>query len=307
MQKTAKTVKEIANYLNVGEELARRKIKEYQIEYNRFVPFEFTNDQKEFIRKKYGKITYVEMSKQLNVNKSFIIAFCNKDKIVDLEKCSKLRSIEGKKRKVKKCNDYYFSIPNLENSYWAGFFAADGNVGSYNRVALQLSVKDIEHLRKFYNSLEADNKFTVYKRKNGIEMCSFSVNSEQIVNDLKNNFNITPRKTFTLEFPEQLSDENKLAFIVGYIDGDGCISKRVGYNLCAISIIGNYKFLSSLKNTLYGLCSEEQKNTSEVRKKDGIFSIVFSKKATVKLLKNKADEMNIPKLSRKWDKIVFYD
>lgn len=42
----------------------------------------------------------------------------------------------NKQEKIRKAaNREYFSVPNDENSYWAGFIATDGNISDINLTA----------------------------------------------------------------------------------------------------------------------------------------------------------------------------
>jgi len=53
-------------------------------------------------------------------------------------------------RKQYEVNRSYFDIPDLENSYWAGFIAADGNIGDpKDRVRIKLVESDANHLATF--------------------------------------------------------------------------------------------------------------------------------------------------------------
>jgi hypothetical protein len=117
----------------------------------------------------------------------------------------------------------FFSQINLKNSYWAGFVAADGSVSwKHNSFGLALAAKDREHLEKFAKmigytgSLQHNRKTASYK----LQLYS----NAQWAYDLENNFNIVPDKSLVLKGPYELHDDEHIkAFLVGYIDGDGCI------------------------------------------------------------------------------------
>jgi len=46
------------------------------------------------------------------------------------------------------CNESYFSVPNIENSYWAGFIAADGYINDRYDSSISLSGKYAENILK---------------------------------------------------------------------------------------------------------------------------------------------------------------
>ena len=127
---------------------------------------------------------------------------------------------------VYSANVDFFREPDISNSYWAGFLAADGCVYTYPRVKLSihLSVKDIAHVEKFCtytdatNSIRLGNKSDVY--------ADFSYPSW--VNDLGKNWNVVPNKTDKLLPPNITDEAMKASYIVGYIDGDGCWDWHTG-------------------------------------------------------------------------------
>jgi hypothetical protein len=54
------------------------------------------------------------------------------------------------------CDDKFFSYDNENSFYWAGFFAADGNVSRKNDIVLGLSSKDVQHVEKFKSLVKTD-------------------------------------------------------------------------------------------------------------------------------------------------------
>jgi hypothetical protein len=267
-------------------------------------PPTWTEEEETILVKNYGKLKYREIEKLLP-NKELwqVIRKCKVLGIVDREKT---RHLQANTIKKTSCFETYFEIPTLENSYWAGFLAADGNIAKdLFKIGLQLSQKDVEHCRKLYETLESDSKFTEYTRKNGIKMCSFAVSSRKMVQDLITNFNITPQKTFTLKFPEHLSKENKLAFLVGYIDGDGSISIRKKWGYRIIQFTGNYGFLEESRKFLVDFFGElGYKNTTLQKGKErGWGTLAIQGKDRVSFLYQEVQKLNLPKLTRKWDKM----
>ena len=137
------------------------------------------------------------------------------------------------------CNENYFAEKSLQACYWAGFIAADGwisekKVTRKNKLGIKLSIKDENHLIQFKDDIQysgviykdlfkaafiAENtKITENK-----ERVSLEITSQKICDDLENIFNVHPRKSLTHEPPVGLIKEQELAFIIGYLDGDGWI------------------------------------------------------------------------------------
>lgn len=123
----------------------------------------------------------------------------------------------------------FFSEPNIVNSYYAGFIAADGCVtisrSGTHSLKIGLKSDDLEFLKVFAKKING-NPPRVYfydrvdKGRNS-ETAQVSFHSKKIVEDLNQNFKICPRKTLVLEPPVHLSHENALAYLAGLIDGDG--------------------------------------------------------------------------------------
>lgn len=143
----------------------------------------------------------------------------------------------------------YFAIPNLENSYWAGFIAADGYIsqqdGRSRQLIIGLEASDGHHLEKIKKSIGA-GKVIEYKSKSSKNgktyfVARYRVSSDKICKDLEENFGVMTRKTFTLERPE-LDGDLAYAFIAGYIDGDG--SYRRDRSRPRLTIVGTRDILS---------------------------------------------------------------
>ncbi len=158
-------------------------------------------------------------------------------------------------------NDYFFTHPNILNSYWAGFIAADGCV--YHRehcqstLTIKLSSKDYDQLEYFINDINYTGNIKVFTCKNDSknlefkskfsEKCLISIRSSKMCEDLQNNYNIIPRKSLILRAPNKLHIDYAIAFIIGYIDGDGCISHN--YDFPSLSMLGTQDVLCWIKNT----------------------------------------------------------
>ena len=209
-------------------------------------------------------------------------------------------------RKKYKCNEDYFAIPTLENSYWAGFIAADGNIndrGKTKYLKITLAIKDKLHLKNFKKVIQFTGPI-----KDGISKCNklnfenstIGITSNKICNDLANIFNIHPRKSLNLEFPSNLTFEQSLAFIKGYIDGDGtiCFNKN---NHIRLSILGTESFLNSVCKIF-----EEIKVKCNVNIHKNIFCIQLSGRKA-KIILDKLNAIVDIKLERKWKLVENYN
>ena len=247
------------------------------------------------LKSNYGLILAKDIALLLNKNIGSIIYKAN---AIGLKSN---RSLLHKKYTI---NDDYFKIPNLQNSYWAGFLAADGCIddGVRPRIRLKLSNKDKTHLETFQSHCNYDGPLYHFTQSNK-EYCSFETRNKEWVKDLKDNFKITSRKTFTLS-PPNLSQENSLAFICGYIDGDGCISidrktQRSNSKL-RLSLIGTKEILVWIKLIFDKIC-DKFNNANVAERNNMSFYVIAGYKA--KFILNHLNKMEIPYLYRKWNKL----
>jgi hypothetical protein len=199
-------------------------------------------------------------------------------------------------------NHNYFSVPNLENSYWAGFIAADGNINDKQGVLrVQLSNADSEHLLKLKKSLGYTGPlrpFSYIGFGKEAHASLLQVSSSKIVTDLRENFEIIPKKTFTLE-PPKLKNNLLDAYIIGYIDGDGSIMHRV--EALTISVTGNYQMLLKIKDRFDEICRPTNTRVANVHKNKSVFYYAISGKRASFIYKHFAG-IDVPKLDRKWFK-----
>lgn len=124
-----------------------------------------------------------------------------------------------------------------ESYYWIGFILADGHIPEDgHKIAISLAEKDKWTVEKFAEYVEATSRIrsTIVKRgysaqaKNGhtirydIHACD-----KETVNLIKKKFDIHNRKTYNppdidwMNIPKELF----MALLIGYIDGDGCITQ----------------------------------------------------------------------------------
>lgn len=267
------------------------------------------------------------MSKKINIDSKllynyYIVERKNLDEIAQIFNCSsktirknldiykiKARSSSEAKQIYFK-NENYFLKSNKINSYWGGFISADGcisdtskKINSQKSLVISLQSKDKNHLYLFKKDINftgpIKDKIIKDKRNNKIyNACSIELISNQIVNNLFDNYNITPRKSLTLKPPNLTNRKEILSFIIGYIDGDGSIV--IHQNKLELQITGTKELLNWINNNLSNFGHTYQitdKNTYSLRfwGNEG-FEIL-------NMLKNHAIKYNLPILKRKWDKV----
>jgi len=153
------------------------------------------------------------------------------------------------------CDHSFFnSIDSEAKAYWLGFIAADGNIDSRNMLVVTLATQDVAHLQRLAQSLNSNHPVKIYSY--GVKRPSFArllISSPQIVAAL-GHYGITPKKTFTLRFPD-LPDELLRHFIRGYFDGDGCftLGKKSRSNVM-FGMTSNESFLKECQKFLMSHC-----------------------------------------------------
>ena len=162
-------------------------------------------------------------------------------------KLSNKKSIDNRKYDI---NDIFFNIPNVINSYWAGFLAADGCINYHsNRIEVDLQHNDKPHLQKLQKALDYTGHIHSRIINNKL-YTRLSFSSKIIKKDLLKNFNITSQKSLILH-PPYLKNENHIrAFIRGYFDGDGCLTFDKASQHYVIGFCGTKKFLTWIKINL---------------------------------------------------------
>jgi hypothetical protein len=190
-------------------------------------------------------------------------------------------------------NHQFFETPNELNSYWAGFIAADGCITN-GRMQISINKTDEMHLRKFVDAVEGVINIT-YGKDNTVRV---SVASTQWVEDLQRVFNIGPRKSLTLEPPANLNKRNRLAFITGYIDGDGCWrhgaqSKSGNWKYLILEVVGTDSFLNWMNDNLVANAS--------IRKVD-TYHVLSASCMRAFEIHNQLWNPGLPLLDRKWGK-----
>lgn len=151
-------------------------------------------------------------------------------------------------------HDFFDVVDNEEKAYWLGFIAADGNIDSRNMLVVTLATQDIEHLQKLAKALNSTHPVQRYdygtKRPPFVRLL---ISSPQIVSAL-GRYGVTPKKTFTLRFPD-LPEHLLRHFVRGYFDGDGGfnIGKAVPSNIVC-SVTSNEPFLEECQKFLMLHC-----------------------------------------------------
>lgn len=157
-------------------------------------------------------------------------------------------------------NEHAFDhLDNEHALYWAGFLYADSFI-SRNQLQIGLSIKDIDHLRKFADFMQGNLEV-----KSDHRMCSLSLFSQHTTEALSSLGIVSRRGQFNKDkIPTGLEHH----FIRGYVDGDGCISNRE-----KVIILGQADILTWIKECLVKYAQASDKVMPYQRK--GILEIAW--------------------------------
>lgn len=150
--------------------------------------------------------------------------------------------------------DFFAQLNTEEKAYWFGFIYADGCIRykpeeNSGQLTIEISKNDVNMLKKFKDSIESNINIKYRQRKlksgNISDTCSITISSVKMCKDLIK-FGCVPNKTYNGQIKKELFSKNvsfKIAFLRGYLDGDGYISKDK--NVYSLSyVIHNYKVMN---------------------------------------------------------------
>ncbi len=185
---------------------------------------------------------------------------------------------------------------SFESYYWIGFLLADASFFK-NSISLNLAEKDINHVREYA-------KFIKYKKE--INKSKIFSSDTSIVPVIRNKFDIQERKTYNPPDISIFKNMNKdliFSLIIGFIDGDGCISKR-----SSLQVAVHQSWIKVMEYFYYFLhdylgYSVLNKNSKNIYLKENISGFAFSRKDLLRDIKKKSIEFKLPFLKRKWNRI----
>jgi hypothetical protein len=207
----------------------------------------------------------------------------------------------------KKVNHTYFNnIDTYQKAWLLGFLAADGSVASdRNRIKIGLSSIDREILEKIQKELDSEREIIDYETNQGFKISELSWSSENHKNQLAK-YDIVPNKTYKgMNLPNFENDNLKLAYILGYYDGDGCF-KNDG-TTCRFEICSyDKKILEDFANIInqkINSCKEVYKDLN----RENYYTLTYSTKDVIQILDSMYKLMNDTNsfyLQRKYDKYM---
>ena len=183
---------------------------------------------------------------------------------------------------------------------------ADGHFTNSGSLIVELAQKDLYHLECLAAFLSSSS---LKKRKNS---CRLSIRNKRIILFVCKKFEIVNNKTYnppSLSVFEKMTDNQFVSFFAGFIDGDGCIftpSRHTTPNLTVKNHISWIDQLSYFKNRTYKILNLKpikSKNLDGRKNNAGYAVINISDAEVLSKLKGIINQLNLPIMSRNWDKV----
>ena len=239
------TCKELANIFNVSESNLRYYARKFNLKFNTQRRWSLEEKQS-LVNDLNSGMTIEQLTIKYNTTKKSLYSFFHKNNIAI-----------GQYRKHCFDENYFEVIDTEHKAYWLGFIMADGGVcktcnevSGPNRLYINISAKDKEHLQKFCEDIKLDKQnikeYTPIGTYSNNPMVKVCVNSIKLCNDLKT-YGIIPNKTGKELIPSIIPNNLIRHFIRGFFDGDGCFTKNKD-KIQSIMFCGPYDFLNQLQN-----------------------------------------------------------
>jgi len=231
---------EMIKYLNKSKSAIKHKANRYGLTREE----NWSDSEKELLKQKYATTTFKDLENIFNKSRRTI---SKKAKSLGLKKYR----IYHIRRIYHIDHDYFSTIDSEGKAYYLGLIATDGCVrDNINVLEFSNKIEDKDIFEKFLKELKSDYKLREYKNN-----VNFSITSKPIIDDLMK-LGITPRKTFTVKYPDIPENLNR-HFIRGVFDGDGSIAIGGTKNTAKF----RFKIVSASKDFIDGLYEEIKKVT----------------------------------------------
>ncbi|SFM66741.1 hypothetical protein SAMN05216256_11712 [Halopseudomonas pachastrellae] len=214
--------RDIATRLNRSWSSVRGQAHQMQLRHANYLIDAYTDAEDQYLRAHATAMTRAEIAAHLGRSEGSVtqrgqrlgISFVNSRKNACYDK-----------------NHSFFQTPNADNSYLAGLLAADGCIRlesggkKINQVSISLKYEDRYLLEWVRMATGYTGPIRIYKSGSGHLQAELRISGvPQWIQDLERNWNVTPNKTTTLKPPgANLNNAETLAFLVGFIEGDGHI------------------------------------------------------------------------------------
>ncbi len=231
--------------------------------YRRNVPCFFSEESQHKIIELYNNgFSTREIAPLVGAKNSAVLRFLHKKGIYLRTKSESIRQYELDE-------NYFEEINTPEKAYFLGFIYAEGHSekNGKNTLTIGLQYKDKYILDFYKNELKSTRPLEFRKKKKEIwqDISVLRVGSLKLTNDLEKLGIPRGEKHHILEFPDEniLKKDLIKYFILGYLDGDGCISKDLSVQISFAS--NSVNFLKVMAYKILEIC--KIKSRLDIKKK----------------------------------------
>lgn len=194
------------------------------------------------------------------------------------------------------------------SSYWLGFCLADGHFNNKGHLIVTINEKDTNHLLNFSNYVGSTIMvLPAQKSTYGIfNMVRTQVSNKPVIRQLTERLSIKSNKTYYPPDLTSLSDEELVPLFIGFIDGDGCLSKHKIGGVVELKISIHSSWIPTLDYIVFRLNTLLGKEAfhSYLNPPKSRAIITCAQWPVLQYLKHKAIENNLPIMCRKWDLVT---
>lgn len=192
-----------------------------------------------------------------------------------------------------------------EALYWIGFILADGCIHhKKNCIDITISEEDKQHLENIFNIVNGTKINTYDQQNNWKKCCRICLCNKKLYFDFIEKYGMLSNKT--INPPDikswNLSDDLLFSLIVGFFDGDGHVDGTRTYTAGRIKCHGSwFNNLNYFHKFWYQHSNVDTRGKVKFNGKGYSVFDLTSKSMFVAL--QKARELKLPLMKRKWDKI----
>lgn len=204
----------------------------------------------------------------------------------------------------KSVNNTYFDTVNINQAWLMGFIAADGTISKdKNLIKIGLSSQDREILEKIKAELKIAREIHDSCTNNGYAVSELAWSSKNH-KDFLAKYGIVNNKTYhAMQVPNFTDKKLILAFILGYMDGDGSISINENKYLRIRIVAHRSEILQSIVDNLSTFYPNLTYSLSQDSRK--LYELSISTLFAVPILKDMYN-LNSLRLDRKYKKFLEY-
>ena len=244
LYKQGQSTRSIGQLFGVDHKVIAKRLTELDIQVQ---PYYINNKRRLSEAKSEIVRRYVQGETIAEIAKDFSIARYHIKKVL-VESGTQLRTHKG--QLAYQLNERFFStIDNEKAAYWLGFIYADGHV-TETRLAIRISNKDSDHLRRFQKDIGSNHPIHPYPKN----IVGLHITRVDFVRPLVE-LDLCGKKSNRLPFPD-LKTDLVSHFIRGFADGDGGLYYYSRYRSPFIFSLysDTEQFLTRIQNILIENC-----------------------------------------------------